>query len=521
MKVAMAKEMHEIDAVAINKFGLPELSLMESAGRRVAEAAIKILGGVDRKSICVLAGSGNNGGDALVASRFLSNRGARLKVFLIGNQNHRTESFIVQIKILREMGVEILQLENDRAWERLQVTLRFCDAIIDGILGTGFSGELRASALRLIRQANATGKPIVAIDIPSGVASDTGAVGGEAINAACTVALGLPKIGHYICPGANHVGELVIDDIGIPAKILNAEIHQTLIDDELAKTLLPVRARDVHKGSCGKILVVAGSRGMTGAASLASMAALKAGAGLVTLAVPESLNDLYEVKLTEVMTAPLYEEKSGIIGGERALESILKLAENADAVLIGCGLGRAAETIELVKNFVKAVDKPLVLDADAIFAFNGTADELKSCRQIPILTPHLGELAALVNTTVAELRKSLAVNVRKVAQDFRAVIVAKSECTVIAYPNGEVFISPIGNSGMATAGSGDVLAGAIAGLMKQTPFAPIAGVYLHGTAGNFAASTKSEGLIATDILENLPAAIKKIRTLQNIKIWEC
>ena len=514
MKVTMAKQMHEIDELANEIFGLPEIALMENAGHRVFLAALKVLGEVERKSICVLSGSGNNGGDALVTARLLLNKGAKIKVFLVGNSNHRTESLNIQIKILREMGIEIVPLENDRAWERLQIALRFCDAVIDGILGTGFFGEMRPPALKLIRMVNSAGKPVISVDIPSGVASDSGAVNDEAINARCTVTFGLPKIGHYISPGANHVGELIIDDIGIPAKLLSEDIHQTLIDDELAKTLLPARSRDVHKGSCGKILIIAGSRGMTGAASLASLSALRAGAGLVTLAVPESLNDLYEVKLTEVMTAPLYEIKSGIIAGTQALNSLLNMAEKVDAVLIGPGIGRDADTIDLVKKFVSAVDKPLVLDADAIFAFNGVAGELKACKQIPILTPHLGELAALLNTTVNELREFLIINVRKVAQELRAMIVAKSECTIVAYPNGEVFISALGNSGMATAGSGDVLAGTIAGLMKQTPFAPLAGVYLHGTAGDIAATFKGEGLIASDILENLPAAIKKLRELQ-------
>ena len=515
MKVAMAKQMHEIDSAALSQYGLPELSLMESAGHRVFEATIKILGNVKDKTICVLAGSGNNGGDALVTARYLFNRGAKIKVFLIGNKNHRTDSFNVQMKIIREIGIEILQLETDRAWERLQVALKFTDAIIDGVLGTGFFGEIKAPVLKLIRLANSTGKKIISVDIPSGVASDTGAVQETAMNAVCTVALGLPKPGHFISPGANYVGKLIVDDIGLPNDLLNEDIHQTLIDDELAKTLLPARARDVHKGSCGKILVIAGSRGMTGAACLASMAALKAGAGIVILTVPESLNSVYEVKLTEVMTIVLPEIKSGIIGGKVALEILLKVAGGFDAILIGSGLGRDSETLDFVRNFVTSIDKPLIIDADAIFAFNGKADDLKKCKQIPILTPHLGELAALLNSTVEELRKNLVLNVKKVAQDYRAIIVAKSECTIVAYPNGEVFISPLGNSGMATAGSGDVLAGTVAGLMKQTPFAPLAGVYLHGTAGDFAAEKNGEGLIASDILENLPLAVKKLRGLQD------
>ena len=244
------------------------------------------------------------------------------------------------------------------------------------------------------------------------------------------------------------------------------------------------------------------------------MSALKIGAGIVTLAAPESLQDMYEVKLTEVMTTPLAESKSGIIGGDKALATLLNLAEKFDGVLIGSGLGRDALTLDLVRNFVANVDKPLVLDADAIFAFKDFADALKDCKQAPILTPHFGELSTLLNVPVADIRKNLIEIVRQAAQNFRSIIVAKSECTVVAYPNGEIFISPLGNSAMATAGSGDVLAGTIAGLLKLTPFAPLAGVYLHGTAGNMAQEKKSDGLIASDIMENLPAAIRKLRGAQ-------
>ena len=514
MKVALAKQMHEIDKSAIEDYGLPELSLMESAGHRVFSVVRKALGdSVDKKSVCILAGNGNNGGDALAAARYLSNMGARVKIFMLGDKDHRTASLNVQMKILRGMGVELQQLESDRAWERLQVTLRFSDAVVDGILGTGFNGQLRPSALRLIRLVNAAKKITVAIDIPSGVAADTGEVGEAAIRADYTVALALPKIGHYICPGASYVGKLYVANIGLPADLLKDDIHQTFVDNELALTFLPERPKDSHKGTCGKILIVAGSRGMTGAASLAAMSAMKVGAGLVTLAVPESLNPIYEMKLTEVMTAPLDEVKQGIIGGDKASEKILDLAEKVDAILMGPGLGRERETQALVKKIVAEVDKPLILDADAIYPFNGNADELKACKQIPILTPHLGELSALLNIPVEKLRPALIPEVRRAAQEFRAIIVAKCEVTVVGYPNGEIFISAMGNSAMASGGCGDVLAGAIAGLMKQTPFAPLTGVWLQGIAGGFAENLKSEGLIASDVMEYLPAAIKRLREL--------
>ena len=510
MKIALANQMREIDNRAIEDFGISEIVLMENAGRKVAEAVCHALGTVSKKSICILSGSGNNGGDALVAARYLSNLGARIKVFLIGNKNHRTESLNTQMKTLRAMGVELQVLETDRAWERLQVTLRFSDAIVDGILGTGFTGQLIPAVLRLVRLVNSTNKPVISVDIPSGVEADSGEVGETAINATFTVTLGLPKFGHYICPGASYVGKLIVDDIGIPSQLLNDDIHQTAIDDELAVTLLPVRPKDSYKGSVGKILVIAGSRGMTGAAVLASEAAIKSGAGLVTLATAESLNPIFEVKLTEVMTAPLPEIKVGLIGGDKAIGQLLTLVDKVDAILIGCGLGREKETLEMVQKIVETVDKPLILDADALYAYNGKMDALKLCKQIPILTPHLGELAALLGITIEELRNNLVDIVRNAAKEYRAIIVAKFESTIVAYPNGEIFISALGNEGMATAGCGDVLAGTIAGLMKQTPFAPIAGVYLHGTAGDMTFAEKSNGLIASDILNNLPLAIKKL-----------
>ena len=241
------------------------------------------------------------------------------------------------------------------------------------------------------------------------------------------------------------------------------------------------------------------------------MSALKAGAGLVTLAVAESLNSIFEVKLTEVMTIPLPEIKTGLIGGDKAVNQLLTIADKFDAILIGPGLGREKETLEMVQKISETVDKPLILDADALFAFNGKIDSLRLCKQIPVLTPHLGELAAILNSTVDEIRRNLIETVRKAAKDYRAIFVAKCETTVVAYPNGEVFVSALGNEGMATAGCGDVLAGTVAGLMKQTPFAPIAGVYLHGTAGNIAFDSKKDGLIASDVMNNIPLAIKKLR----------
>lgn len=514
MKVALVDEMRSIDKTAAETYGIPTLLLMENAGHRAAEAMNMLLDNASGKSICVLAGSGNNGGDAFAAARYLYNMFAKVKVFQIGNKEHFSAATASMHQILEAMGMEIHALESDRDWDRLRVSLKFADAVLDGILGTGFEGELRKETLRLIEAINDSMGKVLSIDVPSGVEADTGKISSTAVQADATLALGLPKVGHWLSPGADKTGRLLVDGIGIPRFLLErAEIKQSLLDDALAKELLPVRERAAHKGSCGRILVIAGSKEMTGAALLSATAALRAGAGIVTLAMPQSVHDVLASKLTEVMTHPVPETPEGILGGEAALTDLLSLAEKYDVVLIGPGLGRAAETMELVRNFAARAACPLVLDADAIHAFNGQPDALTGLKQVPVLTPHLGEMAAFLGVTVPELRESLLPIVREAAAEYQSVFVVKSECTMIVYPDGDAFFTTKGNAGMATAGSGDVLAGTIAGLMKQmeSGLAPLLGVYLHGFAGDLAAKEKGDALIASDIREKLPEARQLVK----------
>ena len=513
MKIALVKEMQQMDKLAVERYGIPEILLMENAGLAACRAMAEALEGLPGKTICVLAGSGNNGGDAFAAIRHMANQGARIKAFLVGSAAHLKPSAAMNRDICLKMGVEVQALEAERDWDKVQLVLRFADGVLDGILGTGFNGPLRESVERLIGLVNASGRPVVAIDVPSGVNADTGAVASDAVRAAVTVALGLPKPGLLLCPGASYVGRLVVDGIGMPAALLaDKGIQQDYLDRELAAALLPARARDVHKGSVGRVLVVAGSRGMTGAAVLASRAVLRAGAGIATLSVAESLHDILEVKLTEVMTRPMPETEPGVLG-LAALDELTLLSMEYDVLLLGPGIGRAEETGKLVRQLAAAAECQLVLDADALYAYRGHTEELKSLHQPPVLTPHLGELAGLLAIPVAELRADLLARCRRAARDWNAVLAVKSECTAVVYPDGRAYFTSTGNPGMATAGAGDVLAGTIAGLWKQAlpGTAPLAGVYLHGLAGDLAAAYKAEGLIAGDILEHLP---KARRTLQ-------
>ena len=517
MKIALSDEMRNIDKVTAEVYGLPELLLMESAGHRTAQAMASLLQGVRDKTICVLAGSGNNGGDALAAARYLHNMGAKVKVFITCEEAHLKPAAGRMEKTAAQMGLEIHKLEEDRDWNRLHLALKFTDAILDGLLGTGFKGELKKKILRLIEEVNEAGKKVLSIDIPSGVEADTGRISSVAVAADMTLTLGLPKVGHLLSPGTEMTGELIVDDIGIPQKLLQSDkIQQTLLDDSLAVSLLPLRGHAVHKGDCGKILVIAGSLGMTGAAALAATSALRAGAGVVTLAVPESLQPLLAAQLMEVMVQPVPEKTAGIFGGEGALKSLLALADKHDAVLIGPGLGRAMETQELVRMFVSRVNKPLIMDADAIYAYRSQIDDLSKLPQVPVLTPHLGEMAGLLGVSVDDLRTSLLPIVREAAAEYQCILVVKSECTMVVYPDGMAFFTTKGNSGMATAGSGDVLAGTIAGLTMQTEsgLAPLVGVYLHGLAGDIAYAEKGEALIAGDIREKLAGARQELRKLQ-------
>ena len=513
MNVSFAEDMRRIDACVVRDYGLPAIALMENAGRRSAEEAAAMVGRATDKVFAVFAGGGNNGGDAFAAARHLMNMGARVKLFFTGEEECLGEAARAMYDALRAMGVEIRPLVSDRDWDRLRVSLRFSDAVVDGVLGTGVHGDLRKNILRLIEEINTAEKPVMAIDIPSGVEADTGRIASCAVRADRTLALGLPKVGHLLGQGANATGHLLVDDIGIPHALLAGdELRQSLITREAAARLLPARARDVHKGTCGRILVLAGGLGMTGAAALAAEAVLRVGAGLVTLAVPELLYPVLAAKLTEVMVVPVSDDGMGYFAGDKALAEALALAGNADAVLIGPGIGRAEGTSEFVRLFAADVKAPLVMDADAIGAFRGHLDALHALPQVPVLTPHLGEFAGLLGKTVEEVEIDLLGIAREAAHAHQAVFVVKSACTIVVYPDGDAFFTTCGNAGMATAGAGDVLAGTVAGLMRQmeSGMTPIVGVYVHGRAGDIAYEHCGNGLVAGDILELLPQALKEL-----------
>jgi len=511
MKVVTVAEMRKIDLTAIEEYGIPSIVLMENAGVEVVRQMENILGNLHNKKISIFTGTGNNGGDGFVVARHLYNQGAKVKVFLIGSKTAVLGDALTNLQIITHMGIDILEVANQHDWEKVKIAMTFTDCLVDALLGTGFTGKLRDNMIQVVESINKMNKIIVAIDVPTGVDADTGQIQSVAVKANHTITLALAKQGLLLYPGASYVGELSVADIGIPRLLLSdLSIQQNLITSNDAGELFTRRQPDVHKGSCGKVLVVAGSKGLTGAAALAANAAMRSGAGLVTLGIAESLHDIMEVKLTEVMTRSLTEEVTSGFLGEEAFANIATLSLQNDVVAIGPGLGRHEETLSLVRQVIKNVERPLVIDADALYALIGHTSILAEAKSMPILTPHPGEMARLVGLTADEVNQDRIYIARQAAVEWGSIIILKGARTVVAFPDGEVYINSSGNAGMATGGAGDVLTGVIGGLIGQglsSHEAALAGVYIHGLAGDIVARSGMIGMIASDIIKALPAAI--------------
>jgi NAD(P)H-hydrate epimerase len=514
MFLVSAEEMRELDRRTIEEIGIPGLLLMENAGRRVAEEAARILESRGGRVAVILAGKGNNGGDGLVAARHLFNRGYEVRVCLPVDPGQITGDAGVNLEIWRRMGQGIYRVDGPNGAQRLRVALLGADVVVDAIYGTGFRGRPPAEVGRIIEVVNRSGKPVVAVDVPSGVEATSGRVAGPAVRARCTVTFGLPKLGLYLLPGARYAGEVRVADISIPRGVVEeAGIKRRLLTGELVASWFAPRDVEAHKGQFGRVLVVGGSRGMIGAACLAAHAALRAGAGLVYLAVPEGMQPVAAAKLDEVITLPLPETAGGALS-RRALTVLEGHLGRADVVALGPGLGTHEETVALVRDLVREVACPLVVDADGLNALAG-AVEVLSARQAPtVVTPHPGEMARLLGCGTAEVQADRLAVAEKAATSWNAVVLLKGARTVVAGPDGRTYVNPTGNPGMATAGSGDVLTGIIAAFMAQglPPLeAAAAGAFVHGRAGDLAAAEKGQpSLVAGDITAALPRALLEV-----------
>ncbi|RJQ28934.1 MAG: NAD(P)H-hydrate dehydratase [Peptococcaceae bacterium] len=511
MLVVTSEEMKKVDQSAIKEYGIPGIVLMENAGLQVVKVVEKVLGDLPGKEIAIFVGKGNNGGDGLVVARHLLNRRASVKVLTLADYEEIKGDARVNLEIWRKMGQKVHSLTRGDSLNVIRLILMSVDLVVDAIYGTGFRGPVGEKIGGIIEVLNKSGKPVVAVDIPSGLEADTGAVNGPCIRASHTVTFGLPKLGLVTGAGPEYAGELHVVDISIPAMVIEKSgLKRYLLTAGMVREWLPQRRSTAHKGDFGRVLVVAGSRGMTGAACLAAAAAARAGAGLVTLGVPESLHDLVEMKLTEVMTVPLPDTGRGIFS-PAARPEILALLERADVLALGPGLSAEPEAFTLVRELLPEVSVPCVLDADALNALAGASDLLKKATAPLVITPHPGEMAGLLGNNTQKIQENRLRIAGEAAVNWGATVLLKGYRTVVAAPDDTVYINPTGNPGMATGGSGDVLTGIIAAFLGQgldTARAAAAGAYLHGLAGDLAAGEKGMiGLIAGDILEAFPRAI--------------
>ncbi len=514
MYLVTATEMQEMDRRTIENFGMPGMVLMENAGRGATRFLLDQFPDIENKRVGVIAGRGNNGGDGYVMARYLKQKGVHVKVYLLAAANRIQGDAAANLKFLKPLQVPLVEIPDEVSFSKYQAEMTGFDVWIDAILGTGLTAAVKGYFKTIIEFINGLNKPVFAVDIPSGLNSDTGQVCGACIRANATATFAFAKPGHLIHPGTQYTGALNIVDIGIPPHIV-AEVmpRQWLLTPELIQSCLRPRLPDAHKGATGHLLVVAGSPGKTGAAAMTSTAALRSGAGLVTLGIAETLNAVLESQLLEAMTAPLPETQPGVLG-ESAFDRIKDLMTGKQCLAIGPGLGQAEPTKKLVRQIVKSSSIPLVVDADGLNNLAARVEILKSVSTPVILTPHPGEMARLMNSGVGNVQQDRIKCARDFATGFGVHVILKGARTVIAHPDGGVFVNPTGNAGMASGGMGDVLTGIVAGLIAQghsPEEACRAGVYLHGLAADSLGETIGPyGYLAGDVMGAIPGEIKKL-----------
>lgn len=515
MILVTSAEMQTLDRLTIETFGLPGRVLMEIAGREAARVFLAHFTADARRGVGIAAGCGNNGGDGFVVARSLAQRGYPVQVFLLGTADRLRGEAAANLALLTPLAVPVVEIPDAATLKARQSDMYRTAVWVDALLGTGLNAEVRGVFREAIELINHSHRPVLAVDIPSGVSADTGRICGTATRATVTVTFGFAKIGHLLFPGAEMTGQLEVVDIGIPPHLVKqvAPRHRLLTAPRVCRGI-PPRPADAHKGLTGHLLVVAGSPGKTGAAAMAAESALRVGAGLVTLGVGASLNAVLETLTLEVMTAPLPESSPGVLG-PGSLEGILTLAQGKSCLAVGPGLGPAPETGELIRDLVRRSPCPLLIDADGLNHLAGRLDCLEKLPVEAVITPHPGEMARLLGTTAATVQSDRIGCARDLATSARIHVVLKGARTVIAGPDGTVFVNPTGNSGMAAGGMGDVLTGAVAGLITQGESALLAActaVYLHGAAADaLAESVGPRGFLAGEVMRRLPAEIARLQ----------
>lgn len=513
LPVATGAQMRDVDHTAIEERKIPGVVLMENAGRGISRSVRKYFGPLTGRNLSVVSGKGNNGGDGFVIARMLAEECGRIDVFVLADESSLKGDALENYRLIKKMDLHIHHISDISGFDdNMRLILSESFLIIDALLGTGISGEVKGFYGEAIELINSLEKIVVSVDIPSGLSSDTGKIDAPAVKADLTVALGLPKIAHYVFPASLFTGELEIADIGIPEDVVEKkEFNVHIIDKSDIEILFPERMADSHKGTYGHAVIIGGATGKAGAVVMAGKSAMRSGAGLVTAVVPSGINGVVQSSLIEAMSLPLQENKFGTLSA-KAIDSIIEFCRGKSVVAAGPGMGANDETAEIVKMLIREIDVPLILDADAINVLARDVSILDKRKSDLILTPHPGEMGRLTGRTSSEIQKERFEICVETARRYACIVILKGRNSIISCRGERTYINLTGNPGMATGGSGDVLTGIIAGFVSQglsAEYSACAGAFIHGLSGDIAAENLGEiSLCAGDIIDYLPEAFQ-------------
>jgi NAD(P)H-hydrate epimerase len=530
MKALTASQMRDVDRLTTERYGLPGLQLMENAGAAIAEYLWTNYADLHAAGVVILCGKGNNGGDGFVVARRLRERGVAPQVILFADPSSISGDAAANLKSWQQQMGQLQVVTDPDAWESARASLADADLVVDALLGTGLKGPVEGLLAQVIEDVNVAAAQsrarrgsrrlhVVAVDMPSGLPSDGQDYGGPVICADATVTLTAPKVGQLVSPRADCVGKLIVREIGTPPALLDDDSRLTMhwLEPREFRGLPLVRPRAAHKGNFGHALIAAGSLGKSGAAVLAGRAALRAGAGLVTVATAPHALPIVAAGMPELMTSPLVPMKPGTAKKKSFVAAFAALASGKSVLAMGPGLGTAPETQKWIRSTVATTELPVILDADALNAFADKPDDLKRRKtSLLALTPHPGEMARLLGVKSADVQSRRLDVAREAAARWNAFVILKGFHTILATPDGQMFINTTGNPGMAKGGSGDVLTGILAGLTAEFGTGLWQrtlglGIYLHGLAADLAASQVGEiPLLATDLIEAMPAAFAQL-----------
>jgi len=515
MKLVTAEQMRTLDRTAINKIGIPGIVLMENAAHGVYEIIASRAVPLAGKKACIVCGRGNNGGDGFALARILLNAGAKPVVVLAADPGKVSGDARINFDICRKLNIPVKVVADEKQLPALRAALRSADLVVDALLGTGLAGAVKPFFKKIIDIINTNKTTVYAVDVPSGVIVNTGQVLNAAVRADHTITFGAPKIGLFVYPGAEFAGQVYIADIGIPTHLIeNLKTITHLTSPFYMSAHVLKRRADAHKGACGKVLAIGGSMGMSGAVCLAGSSALRTGAGLVRLAVPETIADVVEKKFTEGVTLPQPDVDGAL--SELCLDDLKEKITQAHAVILGPGMGVRGPARKVVEQVLIAARVPVVVDADALncLAALKSLGFLKKLKAPVILTPHPGEMARLLKSSTEAVQADRLGAARAFAKKHKVTLVLKGAYSIIASPEGIVYVNPTGNAGMATAGSGDVLSGVIGALAAEgldAFAAAVCGAYIHGQAGDTAAQQRGErSVTAGSISAALTLVMKKL-----------